>query len=67
MQNIEVIRPNPIRAEQCVVLDKHRRNGGEHIRVRGDDGAEFLAVKYMGTWGQRDGWFDETIKHVCGL
>lgn len=58
MRTVDVLRPNPIRTEQCLVLDKLRRHGGEHIKVRAPDGAEFMAEKYMGQWGQPDGWFD---------
>lgn len=61
---VEVLRPNPIRIEQCEMLDKLRRIGGEHIKVRCADGAEFMAVKYMGTWGQPDGWFDRDTSLV---
>jgi hypothetical protein len=59
MKTIEVLRPKPIRSEVCVILDRERRSGGEHMMVQGQNGERFLAVKYMGEWGQHDGWFAE--------
>lgn len=56
-QYIEVWRPNPARLELCEVTDQHPRGEGYFVGVRCGDGAEFVAAKHMGSFGQQDGWF----------